>query len=88
MTYQQCQAVLSELRRRQGTERPLVQVTCGAAVLRGRVAYSASGLAGRRNPNSPYGVLVLEQMGLSRTPSSVVQIASIPDDGLAGFDPS
>ncbi len=88
MTYEQCQAILSEIRRRQGTERPLVQVTCGASVLRGRVAYSASGLAGRRNPNSPYGVLVLEQMGLARMPSSFVQIANIPDDGLAGLDAS
>jgi hypothetical protein len=88
MTYEQCQAILAELRRRQGTERPFVQVNCGKSVVRGRVNYSASGLAGRRNPNSPYGVLVLEQMGLARTPSSFVQIASIPDDGLEGIEAS
>jgi hypothetical protein len=86
MTYEQCQAILDEFRRRQGTERPMVQVTCGTSVLRGRVSYSASGLAGRRNPNSPYGVLVLEQMGLSRGPASFVQIANIPDDGLLSLD--
>jgi len=88
MTYEQCQAILAEIRRRQGTERPMVQVTCGASVLCGRVSYSASGLAGRRNPNSPYGVLVLEQMGLSRGPASFVQIANIPDDGLLSLDPA
>ena len=54
--------------------------------LRGRVNYSASGLAGRRNPNSPYGVLVLEEMGLSRRPASFVQIANIPENGLSSLD--
>jgi hypothetical protein len=86
MTYEQCQAVLDEIRKRQGTERPMVQVTCGTAVLRGRVNYSASGLAGRRNPNSPYGVLVLEEMGLTRRPASFVQIANISDGGLCSLE--
>jgi hypothetical protein len=86
MTYEQCQAILDEIRRRQGTERPMVQVTCGSSVLRGRVSYSASGLAGRRNPNSPYGVLVLEQMGLTRGPASFVQIANIPENGLLSLE--
>ena len=86
MTYEQCQSILAELKRRQGTERPWVQVTCGESTVRGRVSYSASGLAGRRNPNSPYGLLVLEQLGLGRGPSSYVQIAGIPDDGLHGLE--
>jgi hypothetical protein len=86
MTYEQCQSILDDIRRHQGTEGPMVQVTCGASVLRGRVNYSASGLAGRRNPNSPYGVLVLEEMGLARRPTSFVQIANIPEDGLSGLE--
>jgi hypothetical protein len=86
MTYEQCQAILDEIRRRQGTERPLVQVTCGASVLRGRVRIPANGRAGRRNPKSPYGVLELEEIGLSARPSSFVQVANIPDDGLSGLD--
>jgi hypothetical protein len=86
MTYEQCQAILDEISRRQGTERPLVQVTCGASVLRGRVRIPAAGLVGRRNPNSPYGVLVLEQMGLCPRTTSFVQIANIPDDGLSGLE--
>lgn len=84
MTYDQFQAILDEIRRRQGTDRPLVQVVVGAYVVRGRVA---GGAAGRRNPKSPYGVLVLEQPGLTRGPASFVQIASIPDGGLSGVDP-
>jgi hypothetical protein len=86
MTYEQCQAILDDIRRCQGTERPMVQVTYGASILRGRVNYSASGLAGRRNPNSPYGVLVLEEMGLARRPASFVQIANIPENGLSGLE--
>jgi hypothetical protein len=87
MTYEQCQAILDEICRRQGTERPLVQVTCGASVLRGRVRVPAGGLSRRRNPASPYGVLVVEELGLCPRPSSFVQIANIPDDGLSGLEP-
>ncbi len=85
MTFAQCQMVLDEIRRRQGTDRPLVQVVAGATIVRGRAALGASG---RGNPNSPYAVLVLEQPGLSRIPASFVQIASIPDDGLSGIESS
>jgi hypothetical protein len=83
MTYDQCQAVLDEIRRRQGTDRPLVRVVVGPLVVRGRVV---RGLPGRRNPKSPYGVLVVEQPGLTPGPASFVQIASIPEDGLSGID--
>ena len=83
MTYDQCQAVLDEIRRRQGTDRPLVRVVVGALIVRGRVI---RGLPGRRNPTSPYGVLVVEQPGLTPGPASFVQIASIPEDGLSGIE--
>lgn len=83
MNFERYQAVLDQIRRRQGTDRPLVQVVAGATVVRGRVVRSASG---RSNPNSPYAVLVLEQPGLTRIPASFVQIASIPDDGLSGIE--
>jgi hypothetical protein len=86
MTYEQCQAVLDEIRRRQGTDRPLVQVSSGASVVRGRLTLTPSILANRRNPSSPYGVLVLEPMGLCRLAASFVQIASIPEDGLSGIE--
>ena len=83
MTLEQYQAVLDQIRRRQGTDRPFVQVVAGATIVRGRVVLGASG---RSNPNSPYAVLVLEQPGLTRMPASLVQIASIPDDGLSGIE--
>jgi hypothetical protein len=83
MTHNLFQAVLDEIRRRQGTDRPLVRVVVGAYVVRGRVAV---GPPGRRNPTSPYGVLVLEQPGLTRGPASFIQIASIPDGGLSGVE--
>ena len=38
MTFEQYQAVLEQIRRRQGTDRPLVQVVAGATIVRGRVA--------------------------------------------------
>jgi hypothetical protein len=86
MTLDQCQAILEELCRRQGTDRPLVQVVAGASVVRGRLAQTLAAPARTRNPNSPYGVLVLEHLGLTRGPSSWVQIANIPDDGLSGIE--
>ena len=85
MTYYQCQAVLDEIRRRQGTDRPLVRVIAGGSIVRGRVV---RGLPGRRNPKSPYGVLVVEPPGLTPGPASFVQIANIPDDGLSGIERS
>jgi hypothetical protein len=53
--------------------------------VRGRVA---RGLRGRRNPQSPFGVLAVEQPGLTPGPASLVQIASIPEDGLSGIETS
>ncbi len=85
MTYDQCQAVLEEIRRRQGTDRPLVRVVARGSVVRGRVV---RGLTGRRDPRSPYGVLVVEPPGLTPWPETLVQIAQIPDDGLSGIEGS
>jgi hypothetical protein len=85
MTYDQCQAVLEEIRRRQGTDRPFVRVVAGGSIVRGRVV---RGLPGRRNPKSPYGVLVVEPPGLTPGPASFVQIANIPEDGLSGIESS
>jgi hypothetical protein len=83
MTYDQCQAVLAEIRRRQGTERPLVRVVAGGIIVRGRVV---RGLPGHRNPTSPYGLLVVEHPGLTPGPASLVQIATIPEDGLSDLE--
>jgi hypothetical protein len=85
MTLEQCQAVLDELRRLQGTDRPMIRVVAGSSIVRGRVARSGSG---RRNPQSPFGVLIIEHPGLTTAPASIIQIASIPDDGLSGIESS
>jgi hypothetical protein len=85
MTYDQCQAVLDEIRRRQGTDRPLVRVVAAGNIVRGRVM---RGFAGRHNPKSPFGVLVVEPPGLAPVPASFVQIAQIPDGGLSGIESS
>lgn len=79
MTFDQCQANLDQIRRRQGTERPLIRVDFGGTAYRGRLARSDSDDDGRV---SPFGVLVLEGAGLAREPQTVLQIASIPPDGI------
>ena len=40
----------------------------------------------RHASSSPYGVLVLEQLGLSRGPQTILQIANIPESGLHPLD--
>jgi len=82
MTFEQCQAIVTQIRRRQGTDHPLVQVTCSGAVLRGRLSRTDTDRPPRSNVNSPFGLLVLEQPGLVPGPLTFVQIASIPEDGL------
>jgi hypothetical protein len=86
MTVEKCQTVLDEIRQRQGTDRPLIRVKTGASVLEGRIANEPTMPIAGRNPNSPFGLLRLEQMGLARGPISFVQIANIPDDGIAAVD--
>lgn len=85
MTYEQCQSILDEIRRRQGTDRPMIRVVAGSLVVRGRVSREPSR---GRNPQSPFGLLIIEQPGLTPGPASYVQIASIPDDGLSEVDPA
>jgi hypothetical protein len=86
MTFEQCQTVLVGIRRAQGTRCPLLKVECGGAVFRGRLARADSDPEHRRESQSPYGVLVLEGLGLQRQPETIVQIASIPDNGLRSID--
>ena len=83
MTFEQCENVLAEIRRRQGTDHPLVQVTCSGAVLRGRLSRTDPDRPPCSRQQSPYGLLVLEQLGLVPGPLTFVQIASIPENGVA-----
>jgi len=88
MTAEQFESVLQEIRRKQGTPTPLVQVTTPAAIVRGRVARpDVDHPSHRRNPTSPFGVVALEQPGLVPGPSSLVQIADILDGGIRELTP-
>ncbi|MBV8382692.1 MAG: hypothetical protein JO116_13950 [Planctomycetaceae bacterium] len=86
MTFEQCHTTLMAIRRKQGTRCPLVRVDYGGTVIRGRLARSDSDPEHRRSSTSPYGVVVLENLGLSRVPETILQIADIPEGGLNGLD--
>ena len=87
MTFEQCQETLVTIRRKQGTRYPLVRIDYGGTVFHGRLARADSDPEYRHDASSPYGILVLEPIGLSRGPETVLQIANIPRDGLQPIDP-
>ncbi len=82
MTFEQCKTTLSEIRHRQGTDHPLVQIICSGSVVRGRLTRTDTDRPSRSNQSSPYGLLVLELPGLVPGRLRFVQIAHIPEDGL------
>ena len=86
MTFDQCDEVLAALRRTQGTSNPRVRVDLGGVAYRGRVARAGSDPELRSAAKGPFGVLVLENLGLGRGPRTVLQIADIPDDGIKPID--
>jgi hypothetical protein len=86
MTFEQCHSTLVAIRRKQGTRCPLVRVDLGEAVVHGRVARADSDPEHRHNPDSPYGIIVLETLGLTRGQETILQIADIPDGGLQELD--
>jgi hypothetical protein len=86
MTFENCQLVLVKLRRTQGTDRPLVRVDYGGTVYKGRLARADSDPEYRRVTESPYGVIVLEGLGLARQPETILQIANIPENGIKPLD--
>jgi hypothetical protein len=86
MTFETCQSVLVAIRRKQGTRCPLIRVDLGECVYRGRLARADSDPEFRSTSDSPFGVLVLENLGLTRQPETILQIADIPDDGVRSLD--
>ncbi|MDR3635959.1 MAG: hypothetical protein P4L84_19310 [Isosphaeraceae bacterium] len=82
MTFEECYSTLTSIRVRQGTRRPLVRVDYAGTVIRGRLARTDCDPGAPHDERSPYGVLVLENLGLSRLPETILQIADIPDGGL------
>jgi hypothetical protein len=86
MTVDQCYQQLLVIRRKQKTRYPLIRVDYGAATYRGRLSRADSDPERRKNANSPYGVLVLEELGVARGPETVLQITNIRDDGIISLD--
>jgi hypothetical protein len=90
MTFEQCHANLAAIRRKQGTPCPVVRVASNGVVYSGRLKRADSDLASRPGPGagSPFGVLVLENLGLARGPETILQIASIPEGGILDLQPA
>lgn len=83
MTFEQCHANLLAIRRSQGTRCPVVKVAFNGIVYQGRLTRADSDPEFRRASESPFGVIVLENPGLVRGPETILQIASIPENGIA-----
>ncbi len=81
MTFEQCHANLLTIRRRQGTRCPAVRVAYNGTVYQGRVKRADSDPE-YRPATSPFGVIILENLGLARGPETILQIANIPEQGI------
>lgn len=88
MTFEECHLALAAIRRNQGTRCPLIRVDYGGTVFHGRLARADSDPERRTQSASPYGVLVLEGLGLCRVPETILQIANIPAGGLHALEAS
>jgi hypothetical protein len=82
MTFDECRQQLVAIRRRQGTRCPMVRIDYAGSVYQGRLSRADSDPEHNRDPQSVYGVLVLEQPGLSRAAQTVLQIASIASGAI------
>ena len=82
MTFEQCHQNLTAIRRKQGTKTPLIRVDYGGTAYHGRLGRADSDPERRRSNNSPYGVLILESVGLAPGPETILQISSIPEGGI------
>jgi hypothetical protein len=80
MTFEECERELTSIRRRQGTRCPLVRVDYGGSMYEGRLARADSDP--EHSQKAPFGVLVLENPGLSRGPQTILQIANIRDGAI------
>ncbi len=68
MTFEQCHTHLLAIRRKQGTRCPAVRVAYNGVIYSGRVKHADSDPEARRASTSPFGVLVLENLGLAEGP--------------------
>ena len=82
MTFDECQRSLEQIRQKQGTARPLVRVDYAGSIYKGCVAHADSDPGALHEPGSPFGVIVLEDPGLTRSPQTILQIATIPPGSI------
>jgi hypothetical protein len=82
MTFDECHRNLVAIRRKQGTRCPLVRVDYGGSSYEGRLTRADSDPEHRRGSGSPYGVIVLQNLGLGRGPETILQIANIDEGGI------
>ena len=81
MTAEKFETVLDEIRLRQGTRNPVVQLATAGRTIRGRVGDFVVDRSSRR-PHSPFGIVSIEQPGLVPGPLLLVQVADILEDGV------
>lgn len=86
MTFDECQRELDSLRAKQGTPRPFIRVDYAGTSYKGLLARSDSDPVMQAVAPSPFGVLVIEEPGLTHAPQTYLQIASIQPGGIS--DPS
>ncbi|HEV3121337.1 MAG TPA: hypothetical protein VGY53_05520 [Isosphaeraceae bacterium] len=86
MTVEECHEQLLAIRRAQRTRFPLIRVDFAGATYRGRLSRTDSDPEHRESSRSPFGVLVLEGLGLARAPETILQIANIRAGGIKGID--
>lgn len=77
MTFDECQNVVTRLRREQGTRCPLIRVDYGGSIFHGRLVRNDADPENRPRVRPPFGLLVLEELGLSRKPEMMLQIADL-----------
>lgn len=82
MTLDQCRATLIAIRKRQGTQWPSLRVLCDGQIHRGRLVRSDTDGERPRDAGSPFGTLTLEPLGMAYRPETILQIASIQEQGI------
>jgi hypothetical protein len=77
MTFDECLAVLTAIRRNQGTRTPIVRVEYGGSQFRGRVVRCDADPEHRERVRRPYGLLVLQDPSLANRPDMMFQISDL-----------
>jgi hypothetical protein len=77
MTFDECLAVMTAIRRNQGTRSPLVRLDYGGSQFGGRVVRCDADPEHRERVHRPYGLLVLQDPGLANRPDMMFQIADL-----------